>query len=309
MKTLPKLLVLIIITITSKVCVAQDFDYLEYNPVWHVRSICSYGYPCVVTSNYNYYLNGDTTINDLDYKILVQAGLSEFSWFANPPVGAGCSGSDVIENIPLGFLRTEDKKMFFLPSVESQEVLLYDFNLEIGSTLPVSYVNLQEDVYVTSIDIISTPFGNLKRFGLSNSWSDYLIEGIGHSKGFLEPLSISLECGYELMCYSMDDESYFPESGLSCMLVSGLAENSAKSDLLNIYPNPTYQATNILTGHSMVNGSVRIYNTQGQIALERRGLAGENLNINNLQLDAGLYIVQVYEGQRLMGSDKLIILE
>jgi len=72
--------------------------------------------------------------------------------------------------------------MFIFVPGDTAEMLLYDFDLEVGDTLPVTYNN-PPGVYVTAVDSFYTSAGYRKRFMLAgDTWSKFLIEGVGHSK-------------------------------------------------------------------------------------------------------------------------------
>ncbi len=284
---------------------AQDFDYFAYQPVWRMASMCAQGYPCVASNTYNYVLEGDSVVNSVEYKVLYSRGTSVLMWFDNPP--AGCSGSSTFDNVA-GLVRIEGKKIFIIPAWESTEQLLYDFDLEVGNTLPLTYNNYQENITVIGIDSINTPYGYLQRFALAgDTWSEYLIEGIGHSKGFIEPINVPLECGYELQCYSLEDEAYYPGPGLPCLIVSSVSEKALHSYGLGLYPNPASTYTMIAADMPLLNGSVRVTDTNGRMILEQNGLSGQKIRIDALLLEPGLYIVQLYESQQFAGAKKLII--
>lgn len=130
----------------------------------------------------------------------------------------------IITILRLGILLDRlEKKMFLRQPADTSEYLLYDFNLLVGDTLPVSYNNYATDITVTAIDSIYTSSGYRKRFQLAGgTWSTYLLEGIGHSKGLVEPMNFPLECGYNLDCYSLNDTAYYPIVGAACYINVGM---------------------------------------------------------------------------------------
>src|SRR6185436_20795033 len=94
--------------------------YFENNPVWKVTSQCGAPSPCIETKNYNYYVNGDTTINTYSYKKLFTKGNQSFAWMNIPPVPPECQGYYVFNDTinPFAFVRDTLKKIF-----------IYDVNL------------------------------------------------------------------------------------------------------------------------------------------------------------------------------------
>src|SRR4030095_16838395 len=127
-------------------------------------------------TDFNYYLNGDSTLNSHTYKKLFTKGTGWFSWFSNPPVPSCCPGPYIFHDTlnPVALLRDTLNKIFIVDNIANPEMLLYDFNLAVGDTLPLSYNNFNQDLIVIAID--SIPISNFyrKRFELSNSVSQYL---------------------------------------------------------------------------------------------------------------------------------------
>lgn len=274
---------------------AQVNSYFEYNPVWQQSSSCAVPAPCIRTEQYNYYTNGDTSIHSLVYKKIYKKGQGTFNWMSPLP-NPGCWGTySYIDTVPSYFLRSAGKQMFLRQPSDTSEYLLYDFNLAVNDTLPVSYNNYATDVTVTAIDSIYTPYGYRQRFALAgNTWAQYLLEGIGHSLGLIEPLQIPLECGFDLDCFGLNDTAYYPVLGPTCNLTVGITEFYSSTGII-VYPNPAHDQL-FLKSDIPLTG-VTIYNTLGEIVLDKQ-VTDRTATIDIARLDNGVYFILLVSGTK-----------
>ena len=120
---------------------------------------------------------------------------------------------------------------------------MYDFNLNIGDTLPPSY-NYGSNNSVIGID--STLVGNNyhKRFLLkslsapSSQDSSYaLIEGIGSTYGLYNSIVPPFESGSQLNCFGHNGKNYPTNS--NCILTVGIHEANDENRNFKIFPNPS----------------------------------------------------------------------
>jgi hypothetical protein len=216
--------------------------YFDHNSVWKIRSECAVPFPCIETRIYNYYLNSDTVINNSVYYKLFTRIWSVLNWMGAPP--PQCQGSYVLNDSlsPIAYVRDTLGKILLYDIQSNSDTLLYDFNLNIGDTLPLSFNNYHTDNTVVAIDSILVSSVYRKRFQIMdvNSNTFYIFEGIGHENGFLEPIPPVINCANELLCYSENDTSYYPSIGLNCELLLGIDNTVEKPEpSYNIYPNPS----------------------------------------------------------------------
>lgn len=287
----------------------QVNEYFNHNPVWQVHSQCGVPAPCIKDETYNYYLNGDTVINGLVYKQIFRKGTGYYNWFSSPPPSPGCSGSySFVDSLPTCFLRSDNKKMFVIPVTDTVEQLLYDFDLAIGDSLPLSYNNIDPAVIVTAIDSLYTPYGYRKKFTLTgNTWSQELLEGIGHSSGLMEYINVMFDCGFNLLCYSLNDTAWYPANGPTCMMNVGLTELEQSLSAVNIYPNPFQNSTTLTLGVFLNSGNLVIYNLQGMKVREVTGLLGNQVVIERGSLQNGIYFYELKNDDLVVGKGKLLI--
>lgn len=227
------------VTATSS---AQINDYFLNNPIWKDNTICGVLAPCIENNTFNYYISGDTIINNLQYKIIYRKGTIIRSW-QSPNPNPGCINGtfNYVDTVPSFFLRSAGKQMYiYSPSQFNPEQLLYDFNLQVGDSLPLTAFNVAPDVTVTAIDSFYTATGYRKRFHLdqTNTWCQYLLEGVGTDRGLIAPLQVPFECGYSQVCYGQQDTGYYPQLGPNCDIPLSVQQPAAEKLSLPVYPNP-----------------------------------------------------------------------
>jgi hypothetical protein len=293
---------------TCKVSFSQTNTYFLNNPVWQVFSSCAVPLPCIRNEYYNYYVNGDTIINSLVYKKIYKQGQVTYSWMAAPPWG--CSGSyNYVDTFPTYFMRSVGKKIF-LHQYDTTDYLLYDFNLSIGDTLPLSLVNSATDLVVAEIDSIFTTYGYRKRFRIvdGGSTTTYLIEGIGHLNGLVEPLNVVFECGYSLVCFSLNDTAYFPSIGTTCNLLLGIVSLKDEKPPA-VFPNPFDNFTTIYFNPITEFAELIIFNIEGQIIRTMKDISGGSVKIERGSLSSGFYFYELRQESKIIASGKLIVMD
>jgi len=289
MKT--KTLTTLILTFLAYNLMAQIPDYFENNPQWRQSSSCADGLPCVEKQDYVYYINGDSAIDGITYKKVFKHGVLSHQWFDSPPVPEYCETSDTF-NIYHCLLR-QDAYKIFIRQWGDPETLLYDFDLNVGDTLPITWNQWNDDIVVVSIDSISVGDSYRKIFNLSDQSSPQLIEGIGHEGGFLEPFPPILECGHFLLCYALNDTTYYPNYDDPCDLTVSI-KPPAKSSSLKAFPNPAKNnATIEFDKPDIIERAIAI-NITGQIFELDLKQENENSIIVDLsELSRGLYMIQL----------------
>jgi hypothetical protein len=135
---------------------------------------------------YQYYFNHDTTISQVRYFKLYKTG-----FFLDP--GKDGNFVSTFENDYAGALRDKDNKYYFLADGSNKEIVLYDFNLNVGD-------KVESEVFKgETVSAIDTVFDNRKRFYLGKDrYSKIIIEGIGSVNGLFE----GNDAGTYLLCFS-----------------------------------------------------------------------------------------------------------
>lgn len=273
-------------TTISAIAMAQD--YLGNEPVWLQHSVCAVPAPCIATDAFNYYLTGDSIIQGVTWKKVVREGQFTYMWQASPPVGPGCSGTQ-----PYGpefngtwLIRQQDRQLRIW--VDDTDELLHEFDLQVGQTVPLSYTNWNSDITVAAIDYVQIGGETRTRYELSNSWAQYLIEGVGSSNGLFEPLSNFFECGYGLDCFGLGNVSYYPtEWEGSCWMAMGLY-SKAEEPRLTLAPNPA--SLEAVVQGTRAGERIMIKDALGREVISLTSTA-DRTPVNVSGLAAGLYSV------------------
>lgn len=267
-------------------CAGQQVDYFANNPIWRQNSTCAVLYPCLEDQEFIYYIHSDTVINTNTYHVIYKLADVSQSWMAPPPSN-GCGGSWTTDQLA-AIVRQDGKKIYIHDG--NQDQLLYDFELEVGDTLPQTYNNWHDNLVITSID--SFQVGNSYRmlFQIGNE-NLYLAEGIGHDEGFLEPFPPYLECGYELNCFTLNGTTYFPDQQTECDLTVDISVFNSQTEA-QVYPNPTNGSVSIDIGQTVGSVEISIYDSTGQLVKLQR-TASQKLPELDIPTVNGVYIINL----------------
>lgn len=274
--------------------------YLANNPIWVVSSSCYPGNCYSKTSDIYYYLKGDTIIENNNYHKLFK---KELGYIFCP--GSTLFGSNDTIN-PFTYLRDTLQQIRFWDGITDR--LLYDFNLNIGDTVPNTAYGTTT---VSGIDSIPVSNYFRKRFTLSNpDCSSYLYEGIGNSNGFLEPVicqNISSDCGYTLSCYGFNDTAWYPSINASspCIIPSIPLEiqehkNIDQSSEITISPNPSTSMFTISSDRAKIE-KIKIMNTLGELLFVSDKINYKS-DVDLTDFIKGIYIVHIYTENGIVGK-------
>lgn len=285
--------------------ISQTYEYVSFPDSGAIWSEHFY-YSGEKSSDFfeKFAINGeDTVINQLSYKKLY---LFYNSYF------------DIISSTYIGGIREENKRIYYLGDTvhrykpmsnlyNFQEILLYDFSLSIGDTLPSAECGditpsnfLGCPIIVTNIDTVL--YGNTyrKEFSFNMPWVKW-VEGIGSigigQSGLLfyngdilakSPWQVST-----LICFKQNDTIvYFNSNYPDCMPVNISQKMIEKINVL-LFPNPANDKLYVeLKENNNYDFSIIIYNLLGQIVkLEKLNQIENELNISNLT--KGIYNVRI----------------
>ncbi|PIQ30635.1 MAG: hypothetical protein COW63_09410 [Bacteroidetes bacterium CG18_big_fil_WC_8_21_14_2_50_41_14] len=286
-----KTLTTLILSLLALSAWAQIPAYFENNPEWRQSSGCADGLPCIEEQNFVYYINGDSTIGGLIYQKLYKRGVVTHQWFSSPPIPDYCNTSWTFNEF-YSLVRQEERKIYIRQWNES-EALLYDFDLDVNDTLPITWNQWHENIVVISIDSLWVGDSYRKVFNLSEQSSPQLIEGIGHPGGFLEPFPPMLECGYILMCYALNGTTYYPNDGEPCDLTVSI-KSVTNTYSITSYPNPASGQVTIGFENPALIQRVLSTNISGQMKeLNFKQENAQSIVVDLSKLAKGLYMIQL----------------
>ncbi len=268
----------------SAMVFSQDyFPFPASNAIWNSRYGGYYGSP-----KERFGLIGDTTFNNQDYKKIYRIVDDSTLNFDNMTFFAAIRENDT-------------KQVFVKLTYFEDEILIYDFSLNIGDTVISNSPNgyLHHDICVIA-DIDSVELENnqyRKRFKINDWAQDYWIEGIGSIDGLFHPIKEYIIGTYcHLLCLKDNDTAVYinnPEcEKCFCTLLTPVEELEKVKEYITIYPNP---ATNDLTiDFKFEKGMaiIKLFNIYGKL-LENRTSNSFPIKMNIDYLPNVIYIVQI----------------
>ncbi len=314
MKNLKPAIYFILFCISFGQTVAQD-DYIpiiKENSYWFIENQPGAAY-LEPTSNVNieyfsFGFRGDTIIENKAYKKLWYKKYNDFieKFFDN-----GFSKTGV-----MSYMREdiEEKKVYAIYTGEGypgncdigKEILIFDFNVEIGDTVQTSCIYKNSPIRIISTINNYESFGfNFRVYTLKpmidngDDIDAYMIEGMGGRSGPIGPLhtSIMVATGGTLLYHLCFDE----EQNCLDQIVSEHEVLGINS--LGVWPNPTNDKINIdlqtidFNHHTKV--SIFIKNINGRTLLSK---SLENINhsesIDVNELAKGIYIIEIFEHKK-----------
>lgn len=272
----------------------QQINAQEYNPTavegahWIV-SVDDINTFEPVDGLWEYYSSGDTLIDDLNYKKIFIRNLVVTQ--NGPPFQAEDSYQ------LFGLIRddTSLRKVYAIQVLENyntcplnEEYLLFDFSLNVGDTAELCLLTEYFDFIVQDIYSMNV-MGFTTRIFVG---FDTFYEGMGSNYGLFEEMFAPFKGSSRYVYHTFLD--YYCRESPCDLLVS--ANNITKSQILEIFPNPTSQTIYIKYNKSEKINSVSIYNILGQKKIQI------NRDINQIDISAlenGIYIIEIkLDGQK-----------
>jgi hypothetical protein len=276
----------------SNLCFAQSYTPFDFNNgLWEEH----YYNMQHERSNYNYFTDGDTIINNINYHKLYKegAGTITYNYSGFPPI-PWTTFSEF-----LGFIREDNNKRIYYKSMYngSVEELLYDFNIALGDTIAIPPIDFMFDsAVVVAVDTVFVCTTLRKRYKLAPVGTIllhelYWTEGVGSTHGLI-PRYNSFESGATHMCYS--DSSCTP----CATFLSATTVEKEAATLARIYPNPSTETSIIRLNNGARSTDIQIINNLGQVVFNKTtNNQEESLDLS--QWLPGIYYVQLQYNQQV----------
>ncbi len=291
----------IFISLLIIICIIQYADCQAYYPLPETNTYWQYTYvdlpwycPCFgYCYKSQYEISGDTIITNNTYHKLV---LSRIYFDENCNENYSYIGyQGAFRN------QAEEKKAWFVPQGEEEEVLLYDFNLQLGDTLPVSYINPYGMNYsVVEIDSVEVGNSFRKKYLLGDEnypfeWPYELIEGIG-GQNLIKPIEewFNFESGYTFGCMNNADSLIYPGGALCNLITSDKVIQQLPG--FEIFPNPThgkFWIGNVTHGNNPL--LIEIYNPMVELLTQLES-SKPQIEIDLSGNPKGMYLVRIKIG-------------
>jgi hypothetical protein len=251
------------------------------------------------------FVAGDTLIGNYVYNKLLCSGLHGFTY-------EGHNESTPFSNVFYAYIRSDSYRTYTY--FNGQDELLFDFSLQVGDTLPLTHNNWSPNVVIDSIDSVMVAGKNLKRFHISDNAgglnSRWIIEGIGHEQGLLEPMNLMMDAGFYFDCYAENHIPVYPE-GSECELNVNVNEMPATEGGIVIAPNPSNGIFNIILNvDSEKYLSVKLTGISGNVVLTDTWHLKQGMNVNHINLSgasAGIYMLIIQDGNSFIRRKVVLI--
>lgn len=281
------------------VCCVVNAQSIDTASVWRVNS--SIWEPGVEMrySFYKDYIDGDTTVNGIEYLKIYLSGYDRIEWIPTPY-------NNYYNHVFHGFLREEDHKWYTLCG--DQDKLLFDFTLEVNDTVYSAFTfTMNVPITIAAIDSVMVGPSYKKRFLLNNEYgAEYIIEDIGATSGLFENM-VFFEWDSELICFATNGISLWGASTEACDLNVNIAENQNTDQVIRVFPNPAQTEARIFIPvfSSETNLQYALYNYSGRL-VEAGIIASAPLIISRRGLASGFYILVIADRNRMiLGKTKL----
>lgn len=304
-----KKLVMFSFVLISLAGIAQVPDYFSNNPEWRV-SLWFGGFgSCKEVDEYVEYINGDTLIDGKVYNKMYTRGYGYEVWIGPPPI-YDCDFNRYHYNSLAAYVRQEGKKVFCLDAWFNEELLLYDFDLSVGDTLPLTdfCFTWGEMPVVVAIDsmLVGGEYRKVFETDYESAVVKYFYEGIGYGGGFLGNCSIFSEYPSYLHCYAVGGVTYLPELYAECELNVGVPV--IKTEMAShVYPNPVHDFMVLETDYPLKSTVLEVYSATGRIAdVSYTRIDQEKYLVDFSGLGSGFYLIRILSEGRIQGQVKII---
>lgn len=257
-------------------------------------------------------LCGDTTINDQSY-----AKLYDIQF---PYDGEGIPADTMPPALYAGSIRAEGAEVFYLPPMQDEALLLYDFSLEEEESIELPNITFgNEGTYnVTAVDTVTINGTDRRRIFLENVFGqteDVWIEGIGSVKyGLLDRgLGLVFDSGSSLQCvqYTNDDFVFKPDVNGPCLqavtgceLLSTAFEHRNFSGTIRLFPNPSRGQVQLQTPQDGARWQVELWSLDGRL-IDQASHTGENYDWS--KLPGGTYLLKVMRDGKYVFGERLVL--
>ena len=241
-------------------------------------------------TSYSKLIGEDTTVNNVVYKKVYHSSDSlNTNWSFNER-----------------YLREDSNGKVYYKHWNSDEVVLYDFSLEVNDTFNV---NEFCSLIVTHTDSIELNNGELrKRLRLEKLdapfWGEqFWIEGIGSLFAVISHFQFcDTDYGDNLLCFYANGDLLYPEAPSSCF-ITGIEELNTTSNI-KIYPNPMTNFLNIESEEIRLS-EYEIFDLVGKKVLQG-ALNNETNQIEINTLSSGHYLMVLMGKDGYQYSQKLV---
>lgn len=210
------------------------------------------------------------------------------------------------------YYRQEEGKVYMKLDEDTAEVLIYDFDAQLGDTLTVGYTSLDPfytvNVVVAAIDSVSLLNGEMrKRLQVvsveEQNIYNYWIEGVGAKNATMNTVYMFwLDCWVDLYCFKVNDETLYEPK--QCILGDFSNVDEIASTHFSIQPNPVKNKILITSNTDQKISSLMLYDLNGRLCKSLEGHDLSSLDVSELK--AALYLLKIKTEDKLLGVYKVV---
>ena len=240
------------------------------------------------TESYSIKIGDELFINDTSYnKVLISNDSLNSEWYSNHQY----------------IRQSSDANQVYLKSSDNPEILLYNFNLQIGDEF---VIDDQCTLKVIEIDTIKLsdqiPRKRIKlNFKDNPTWGEQIwIKGIGSEFGMISHFMFcSFDYSEKLLCFYSNEELLYPENPSTCFIT--YINDVKNENSITIKPNPSSYLLDIEIKNFKLD-QVKIYNLLGQI-IGSTEIKDQSIQIDATKFPKGYYIIGFYKnGQYILSK-------
>lgn len=290
--------------------IAPDCDFLtnnaqtyyplvETNKIWSVGEVTGVWGPYLEHgSSYLYWFNNDTLIEGINYYKIYRTHDTTLNSFTI----IGYVGEDT------------NKKVYFKPSINEQERLLYDFSLNINDTL--NYIigdSLWSDtckqlLYNIDSILVDNKYRKQFHFNPINADSDDIwIEGIGSLKGIIHPYQCYVGLYTELLCLTENDTLKYINTTYNTCYIDPLGiniKNNSKIELLNYNNSIEIQLFEYNEYYLF-----KMYDVLGNVVISISSNQSIKIPLDNYNIKQGMYLYTLSTNKDVIKRNKIIYIK
>lgn len=256
--------------------------------------------------HYDIYFSGDTILGSLKYYKCKKTG-TDSVFYNNIFQYVGLIGDS-------SFAIREDtntKKYYCRFYSQNIDDLLYDFNLNLGDTIPSNMYGIKgcfsQPVILTCLDTVVLGNQPKRRFFIGNT-KYFFIEGIGSNTGLLGMLCGMMESGSCLEVFYKNSDSLVVNGCFAsnpCIITNASADNA--NFKLQIFPNPfTTSATLSILNTPASNLKFELLDIFGR-QVKQFAIKNPQTEITRDNLPSGIYFYRVSSADGIIGAGKVVV--
>jgi len=206
------------------------------------------------------------------------------------------------------------KKIYSLDN-QNNVKLYFDFSAQLGDSLALysPYYNTTDTFIVSQVSTVEINSITRKKITLdyfSSNYqlqnADWWIEGIGSLKGLIygntSPQFVGSQ--YALLCFSNFSQVLYQDPNSTFCYSTNVGIEEIHNNPMRIYPNPVEDVLSILD-LPLKKLNLKIIDLCGNI-LVKKEINGENDRINLSNLKPGMYLVFIFNEEKIILTEKLI---